>query len=92
MTKYLSLLLAVCSLVLVVGTLSGFCDRLNPYAPVNATAAEPMTPYNLYETARISREAYGPCPMCGYAGYLMPDVPPISAPIKGPMSWDWPVP
>ncbi len=92
MMKKLSLILAVCSFVLMAGAPAGFCDRLNPYAPVNAIAAEPMTPYNLYETPRISREAYNPCPTCVYVGKLLPDIPPISVPVKGPLGWCYPVP
>lgn len=91
MTKTLTLLLVSLFLLSAFTGASAF-QRLNPYAPANATPAQPLTPYNLWEIPRISRVAYEPCPACGYASTLLPDLPPMSEPIRGPFGIPVPVP
>jgi hypothetical protein len=91
MTKSLTLFFVSLFLLSALTGASAF-QRLNPYAPPNATPAEPPTPYNLWEIPRISRVAYEPCPGCGYASTLLPDLPPMSEPLRGPFGIPVPVP
>jgi hypothetical protein len=72
------LILLVCS-----GTASA--QFLNAYAPWNAVAAEPGTPYNLDQLTTDSRVYYMVCPTCGPASQLLPDVPPPCRPFPGPL-------
>ena len=72
---------------------AGPFPRLNPYAPHNAVAAEPPTPYNNLDfIPRLSRVDYPPCPDCGTRTYGLPDFPHISQPVKGPFQKPVPVP
>jgi len=73
-----NILLFVISLLAVnivtVGLVSA--EVLNPYAPTNAVAAEPMTPYNLWLIPEWSRTHYVPCPTCYFpSSGGLPDVP-----------------
>ena len=65
---------------------------LNPYAPTNAVAAEPDTPYNLWAIPECSRTEYLPCPTCGPQSAQLPDLPPIWQPVAGPFNFPVPVP
>lgn len=81
------------SLILIVSAVSSApCATLYAYAPMNAVAAEPDTPYNLDEIPKCSRVYYLPCPTWGPFTEYLPDVPPVSAPFPGPFGICVPVP
>jgi len=85
--------LVVISCCLTIGfSATGYCQMINPYLPMNATAAEPVTPYNLWEIPPCSRTSYLPCPTCGPMGAQFPDIPPIYEPFPGPFLCPVPVP
>jgi len=67
-------------------------QALNPYAPHNAVAAEPDTPYNLWGMPSCSRTEYLPCPTCGPQSAQLPDLPPIWQPVAGPFNFPASVP
>jgi hypothetical protein len=80
-------------LILAVGIPSDVrCTTLNPYAPMNAVAAEPFEPYNLWEIPQCSVPYYLPCPTCGPAAAGLPDVYPVPRTIKGFLWLPVPVP
>jgi len=64
-------LVTVCASSAVAGT----APRLNPFAPMNAVAAYPLTPYNLEQYPGRSQLMYPPCPTCPPAASLLPDPP-----------------
>lgn len=67
-------------------------QALNPYAPTNAVAAEPMTPYNLGLIPQWSRTHYVPCPTCYFPSSRgLPDVP-IQWCVRGCLGIPVPVP
>jgi hypothetical protein len=83
-----------CCLALIV-LISAFpalatAQMLNPYAPMNAVAAEPLDPYNLWEIPPCSRTSYFPCPSPIPYSMQLPDYPPVRAPFPGP--WGLPIP
>lgn len=67
-------------------------NRLDPYAPMNATAAQPKTPYNLSEIHPVSKYYNYPCPSCVPDNVLLPNIPPIGVPMRGPHGVPVPVP
>jgi hypothetical protein len=87
------LFIAVALVAINILTLcSSNAQVLNPYAPTNAVAAEPMEPYNLWLIPDCSRTHYVPCPTCYYpfsAG--LPDVP-IQWTVRGYLGICVPVP
>lgn len=88
-TIFLCLTVAICSLFSpTVAT----TQMLNPYAPMNAVAAEPLTPYNLWDIPECSRTSYTPCPAPVPFSTQLPDLPPVSAPFPGPFGIPVPVP
>ena len=87
-----AIILAAVALVALICPTSGFCGRLNPYAPHNAIAAEPMTPYNDLDIRPPSLLYQRPCPSCGPPAYLLPDLPPVCQPVRAPMGIPVPVP
>jgi hypothetical protein len=92
MTKKCLIYLAS-SLLLIVGLASSAqSDTLYAYAPMNAVAAEPDTPYNLDDIPKCSRVYYVPCPTWGPFAEYLPDVPPVSQPFPGPFGVCVPVP
>jgi hypothetical protein len=68
------------------------CEALYAYAPMNAVAAEPNTPYNLDNIPKCSRVYYVPCPAWAPFATYLPDVPPASASFPGPFGVCVPVP
>ena len=66
--------------------------RIYPYAPQNAVAAEPPTPYNPDQICPVSIDGYGPCPTCGHPSTLLPDLPPAWEPVQGPFGRVYRVP
>jgi hypothetical protein len=81
------------ALLLILGSaFSTPCQALYAYAPMNAVAAEPNTPYNLDDIPKCSRVYYLPCPTCGPFAAYFPDVPPATAPFPGPFGVPVPVP
>lgn len=92
MKRKLSVLLAVSALILVVTAPGAYCQMLNPYAPTNAVAAHPPTPYNLWQIPCISRTSYLPCLTCGPVGTELPDSPPLWQRFPGPFGILVPVP
>lgn len=85
-------LLTVLTFLFTGAVYAGTFQRLNPYAPMNATAAAPLTPYNLDEYPQCSNVLYPPCPGCGPPGTLLPDIPPINQAFRGPLGCPVPVP
>jgi hypothetical protein len=83
MTTRISVLIGMLLLILSSAALAGDEPRIYPYLPRNAVAAQPLTPYNLWAIPRSSRKAYAPCPTCGRAGLLLPDVPNVRERIAG---------
>ncbi len=83
---------AVIIALLIVSPWSAYSQALNPYAPMNATAAEPLTPYNLWDIPACSRTSYLPCPAPIPFSMQFPDVPPVYAPFPGPFGIPVPVP
>lgn len=80
-------------LLLIVGAASSVrCEVLYAYAPMNAVAAEPDTPYNLDQIPKCSRVAYVPCPTWGPFAEYLPDVPPVWQSFPGPFGVCVPVP
>lgn len=80
-------LIVLYTMVLMLLVSSGTASAqffLNPYAPMNAVAAEPNTPYNLDLLPKDSRVTYTVCPTCVTDSLLLPDVPPPRAPFPGP--------
>lgn len=71
---------------------AGYGQMINPYLPMNAPAAEPLTPYNLWDIPACSRTSYLPCPTCGPLGAQLPDIPPVYEPFPGPFNIPVPVP
>ncbi len=69
-----------------------FCERLNPYLPHNAVAAQPCTPYNLDQIPQCSAVYYVPYPVRVPGSQLLPDLPPICQPVEGPLRILVPVP
>jgi hypothetical protein len=59
--------------------------RIFPYAPMNAVAAVTPPPYFDYleRTPLPSVKGYPPCPSCGPASALLPDLPPAGARVLG---------
>lgn len=59
--------------------------RIFPYAPMNAVAATPAPPYPDYLEwiGPPSVRGYPPCPTCGPASALLPDLPPACERIIG---------
>jgi hypothetical protein len=90
--KRLSALVIGASLILVVSAYPAHCQTLNPYAPMNAIAAEPLEPYNLWQIPQCSRTSYLPCPSPAPFAELLPDYPPAWAPFPGPFGLPVPVP
>lgn len=74
-------------LMLIVGIGTASAQFLNPYAPTNAVAAEPNTPYNLDLLPKDARVTYMVCPTCGPDSQLLPDVPPPCRPFPGPLGF-----
>ncbi|MBM4326646.1 MAG: hypothetical protein FJ118_05710 [Deltaproteobacteria bacterium] len=87
-----AIILAVAALLAATWPVDGYCWRLNPYAPHNAVAAEPMTPYNELEIYPPSLLYQRPCPSCVPAAYLLPDLPPVRQPARAPLGIPVPVP
>ncbi len=81
--KKLSAFLICACLLVIMSVVTAHCNLLNPYAPMNAIAAEPLEPYNLWEIPQCSRTSYLPCP----ALYLSPRCFRISL-LPGPLSPD----
>ena len=92
MPKNFLVLLTVALLLIAPLAAADTTPRLNPYAPTNAVAAEPFTPYNLWDIPKISRTFYEPCTACGPPAALLPDLPPVSQPFPGPFGIPVPVP
>jgi len=92
MPKNVMVLLVVALLLIASLAAADATPRLNPYAPMNAVAAQPVTPYNLWDIPRISRTSYEPCPTCVPPAALLPDLPPVSQPFPGPFGIPVPVP
>jgi hypothetical protein len=90
--KKLSAFLICASLIVLMSALTAHCQMFNPYAPMNAIAAEPLEPYNLWEIPQCSRTSYLPCPVPVPYSTLLPDVPPAWAPFPGPFGLPVPVP
>jgi hypothetical protein len=81
------------SLCMISGfSASGYGQMINPYLPMNAVAAEPLTPYNLWDIPDCSRTSYLPCPTCGPFGAQVPDIPPVYERFPGPFNLPVPVP
>ncbi len=59
-------------------------NRINPYVPHNAVAAQPETPYNLDDLPKFGRLYYEPCLNCTAGGMDLPEQPPVWAPFPGP--------
>ncbi len=92
MTKQL---IAAIIMIIVLALATGSdvqCMMLNPYLPMNAVAAEPLEPYNLWEIPYVSIPYYWPCPTCGPAAAALPDVYPPPEYIKGFLWLPVPVP
>jgi energy-converting hydrogenase Eha subunit F len=68
------------------------CNRLNPYLPQNAIAAEPESPYNLNFIPCKSPVRYQPYPARIPGSHLLPDIPPMCEPVAGPFGVPVPVP
>ena len=92
MTLHSVKLLAFCLIALLCLTAPAHAQWLYPYAPMNATAAEPDTPYNLNQIPRCSYVFYLPCPTCGPMSKLLPDTPPVWERFPGPYGICVPVP
>jgi hypothetical protein len=90
MNKAAILFCASLMLIVIVGP--AHSSGLNPYAPMNAIAAEPMEPYNLWQISQCSRTSYLPCPVPVPYSSLLPDVPPVQQPFPGPFGLPVPVP
>ncbi|MEW6347513.1 MAG: hypothetical protein AB1646_00495 [Thermodesulfobacteriota bacterium] len=80
------LILCVLSLTLSGGNpgLAFQLDRINPYVPHNALAAQPETPYNIDEMDKYGTRYYEPCPRCAAGGMDLPEHPPVWVPFPGP--------
>jgi hypothetical protein len=90
--KKLSALLICASLLAMTSVITAHSHMLNPYAPMNAIAAEPLEPYNLWQIPQCSRTSYYPCPASLPFSTLLPDVPPAWAAFPGPFGVPVPVP
>lgn len=83
----------IISSCIAMGFPSGGCAQMiNPYLPMNAVTAEPLTPYNIWDIPDISRTSYLPCADCGPRGAQLPDIPPIYEPVQGAFNFPVPVP
>jgi hypothetical protein len=89
--KFVAVLLVSWSIVTGFSAI-GHAQMINPYLPMNAVAAEPQTPYNLWEIPDCSRTSYLPCLTCGPFGAQLPDIPPVREPFPGPFNVPVPVP
>jgi len=85
-------LLAVSLFVTVCIVPVGTCQMMNAYLPTNAVAAEPPSPYDLWQAPCMSRTLYQPCVNCGPYGIELPDIPPLQQPFPGPFGLSVPVP
>ncbi len=85
-------LLAFSLIILTFLTAPAYSQMLNPYSPMNATGAEPDTPYNLDQIPCSSYVFYLPCPTCGPMSKTLPDIPPVWQPFPGPYQIPVPVP
>jgi hypothetical protein len=90
-TKVLALLL-ISSCIAIVVPSGGYGQMINPYLPMNAVTAEPLTPYNIWDIPDTSPTSYLPCRDCGSLGAQLPDIPPIYEPVPGPFNFPVPVP
>ncbi len=90
--KKLSVFLIGTSLLIIMSAHTAHCQMLNPYLPMNAVAAQPFEPYNLWEIPQCSRTSYYPCPVPVPFSTLLPDVPPAWTCFPGPFGIPVPVP
>ncbi len=92
MNKKNFIYMSIALLLIVASASSAPCQALYAYSPMNATTAEPDTPYNLDNIPKCSRVYYVPCPTWGPFAEYLPDVPPVGAPFPGPFGICVPVP
>lgn len=83
MVKLARIAIVILALMVVASSQIAFCDRINPYLPMNAVPAMPEPPYDP-EISRIGFYYYPPCPGCIPFGKLVPDIPPVWKPERGP--------
>lgn len=92
MAKNLLCALCLSLITLVCAVPACFSEGFNPYLPMNAVAAYPPTPYNLWDYQKYSRSWVIPCPSCGRGSTLLPDMPTVYQSVRGPFQVAVPVP
>lgn len=65
---------------------------LYPYDPMNAVAADPDPPYNFDSMPKYSRTMVIPCPSCGPASGVVPDLQPMQEAYRAKQGRRVPVP
>jgi hypothetical protein len=92
MTIQSAKLSAIFLVIFLCLTAPAHAQWLNPFSPMNATAAEPIEPYNLDQIPCKAYVYYLPCPTCGPMSKLLPDIPPVWERFPGPYGICVPVP